>query len=102
MYLIKVHVHVHQEMAVLQQEFFDLHFQIGDFPRYKVESVDGEAELDVVLPEEPVSFLYQLWRSTANAKIESFEDFKMAQFVFLQQKQSRLLCKVRQYVHSHR
>ena len=67
-----------------------------------MESVDGEAELDVVLPEEPVSFLYELWRSTANAKIESFEDFKMAQFVFLQRKQSRLLCKVRQlcmYIH---
>ena len=82
-------------MAILQQEFFNHHFQVGEFVKYSVEAVDGEVVIDAVLPQDkPMRFMYRLWRSTACDRVQSFEEFELTQFVLLQLKKGKLFCKV--------
>ena len=82
-------------MAILHKEFFNNNFQVGEFVKYTVESVDGEVVIDAVLPhDKKLHFMYRLWRSTTNGRVQSFEEFELTQFVLLQRKKGKLVCKV--------
>ena len=82
-------------MAFYKQTFFLNDLSVGNAPRYRLEALDGEVELDIQLPADGRKrFMYQLWRSTVKDKIQSFKEFQLSQFALLHQENGKLQCKV--------
>ena len=83
-------------MAFFKQAFFENNLSVGNAPRYFLQALDGELELDVQLPAEGRKrFMYHLWRSTLHGKVDqSFDEFELSQFVLLHQENGKLRCTV--------
>ena len=84
-------------MAFFKQAFFKNNLSVGNAPRYFLQALDGELELDIQLPADGRKrFMYHLWRSTLNGKVDqsSFNEFELSQFVLLHQENGKLRCNV--------
>ena len=81
-------------MAYLKTGFFEMDMECLQEKRCKVHSQSAETLLKLALPKHGTRhFAYQLYKSSKDKNWDSNAD-KMAQFVFLEQREGTVMIKV--------